>query len=351
MSNFLNMEQMANELNLSRRVISAVLNNRASDLRISQATEKRVREYLDRAGYVRSKSALQLKNGTSDDMVGILYCGKYLELEYMTASLGILTAAIRQRCGFAEINGVESSQLHQGVREFISKGVRKLIWIHANPSLEEFINAELLFPLFSRLEKVVIYKYDFFFQELTAKYLEHKVELVGFDSEKSYRQAVELLVGAGHTKVAINDVYYDSNIPLKGNQQLFDTFSHASLEVSGIYPEEEVDPADLPRVIAQNLIRLHRERGVKAAFLRNDLLAAQVMGYLLQAGLKIPQDIAVIGFSGSRYSKWLPVPLTTFEHPIEAMCGRTLDLIWSTEKHDKAQCHIFDNQLVLRSSH
>ena len=79
MTQFLTMKQLAEELQLSRRVVSAVLNNRSRELRISEATEKRVREYLESSGYVRSRSALQLKSKEDNGIIGILYCGKFID--------------------------------------------------------------------------------------------------------------------------------------------------------------------------------------------------------------------------------------------------------------------------------
>ena len=86
-------------------------------------------------------------------------------------------------------------------------------------------------------------------------------------------------------------------------------------------------------------------------FIRNDLLAAEVMNRLGDYGIRVPDDIALIGFSGSPYSGWLPVPLTTFEHPIEEMCRCTMFLLKSGNPSDNARSHIFENKLVLRKSH
>ena len=63
MSEVLTMSQMAKELNISRRVVSAVVNNKADKLPVGAATQKRIKQYLDQRGYVQSKSALQIKNG------------------------------------------------------------------------------------------------------------------------------------------------------------------------------------------------------------------------------------------------------------------------------------------------
>lgn len=351
MTQFLTMKQLAEELQLSRRVVSAILNNRSRELRISQATEKRVREYLEASGYVRSKSALQLKSRTNNDMIGILYCGKFIDLEYLTASLGILTQEIRRLCGFSEITGVEPGRLYEGVSEFIAKGIRKLIWIHANTAREEFTHAEKLFPLFKRLEKVVIFKFDFLNPEPENIYLENGVELVGFDSEKSYREVAQIFLRAGHKAVALNDIYRDSGLPLPGNSRLLAAFQESGLKVCGLHPEKPVPSDDVPGIIAENLVNLYRREGVRAAFIRNDLLSAEVMHRLNDAGIQIPDDIALIGFSGSPYSQWLPVPLTTYEHPIEEMCRCTMSLLNTDKATGKAKSYIFENKLVLRKSH
>lgn len=351
MTKFLTMNQLAEELKLSRRVVSAVMNNRSRELRISPATEKRVREHLAASGYVRSKSALQLKSGKDNDMIGILYCGKFIDLEYLTASLTLLTQEIRSLCGFSEISGVEPNHLQEGVSEFIAKGIRKLIWIHANTEEEEFTHAEKLFPLFKRLEKVVIFKFDFLNPEAENIYLENGIELVGFDSERSYRETAELFRREGHTTVALNDVYMDSDLPLPGNSKLLAAFREAGLKVRGLHPGNSVPPSEVSRLIAENLAELHRREGVCAAFIRNDLLSVEVMHRLHSCGLRVPDDIALIGFSGSPYSRWLPVPLTTYEHPVAAMCRCTMDLLKAESSTGKAQRHVFENKLILGESH
>ena len=75
------------------------------------------------------------------------------------------------------------------------------------------------------------------------------------------------------------------------------------------------------------------------------------MHRLHRCGLRVPDDIALIGFSGSPYSRWLPVPLTTYEHPVAEMCRCTMDLLKAESSTGKAQRHIFENKLILGESH
>ena len=347
----LTMKQMAAELRLSRRVISAVINGSCDKVRISSATERRVRDYLAASGYVRSKSALQLKRGGASDQIGIFYCGKFVALEYLTDALALLTAEIRKRCGFFEISGVDPEHLYEGVGEIIAKGIRKLIWIHGNTPQEEYLHAEKLFPLFRQLDKVVIFKYDFLYSELEKAYLDNGIELVGFDSMKSYSDAARLFRESGHSGVALNDIFFGSNLPLPGNDRLLDAFQNEGLRVFGVQPPLDTPPERVPDEVAGNILLYHRTEGVRAAFIRNDLLTAKVMMKLQAHGLRIPDDIAVAGFSASSYSAFLQPPLTTFVHPVEAMCRRTMELIDAPAAGVPARRHIFENEFVLRKSH
>ena len=351
MPQFLTMKQLAEELHLSRRVVSAVLNNRSRERRVSEATEKRVRDYLETSGYVRSHSALQLKNRTENSAIGILYCGKFLDLEYLTVSLGILTRKIRKLCGTSEVTGVEPEHLREGVGEFIAKGIRKLIWIHANTEQEELTHAEKLFPLFRRLDKVVIFKFDFLNSEPEKTYLANGIELVGFDSPRSCREAAGFFFRAGHCSVALNDLPFQAGAEAAGSSKLLSIFRDAGLSVYGLHPGNTASAAEIPGLMAEHLSFLRRKKGVTAAFIRNDLLAAEIMHRLALFGIRVPDDLAVIGFSGSPYSAWMSVPLTTFEHPIEKMCRRTMELLQSEDSSGNARSHIFKNKLVLRKSH
>lgn len=59
----------------------------------------------------------------------------------------------------------------------------------------------------------------------------------------------------------------------------------------------------------------------------NDHYAIGVMTMLLQAGVRIPDDIAVSGYDNVTYSRQGIVPLTTVEQPIAAMCGEAIDFL------------------------
>jgi LacI family transcriptional regulator len=68
--------------------------------------------------------------------------------------------------------------------------------------------------------------------------------------------------------------------------------------------------------------------------------------YLL--GLRVPQDLAVIGFDGTEHSEFTVPPLTTVRQPIRAIATRSIEILTGDST---APVHEFaDHELVVRDS-
>jgi DNA-binding LacI/PurR family transcriptional regulator len=99
---------------------------------------------------------------------------------------------------------------------------------------------------------------------------------------------------------------------------------------------------------AATLIR----RGATALVCASDPLALGVIRATRRAGLRVPEDISVIGFDDSAFMSSVEPPLTTGRQPIEAM-GRAavaalLDQIRGDEPADDEL--LFEPELVVRKS-
>ncbi|WP_407050852.1 LacI family DNA-binding transcriptional regulator [Methyloraptor flagellatus] len=65
-----------------------------------------------------------------------------------------------------------------------------------------------------------------------------------------------------------------------------------------------------------------------AVFCVNDILACGVMDAARREfGLRVPEDVSVIGCDNIRQSDWLSYQLTTFDQPIDAIVARTVELL------------------------
>jgi len=90
-----------------------------------------------------------------------------------------------------------------------------------------------------------------------------------------------------------------------------------------------------------------------AIFCANDLLALGVLRVLLQAGLKVPSDVALIGYDDIEFSAAAAVPLSSVRQPTYQLGRIATELL--LEECDDAEGHahqqvMFQPELVVRES-
>ncbi|SNS35812.1 DNA-binding transcriptional regulator, LacI/PurR family [Granulicella rosea] len=92
--------------------------------------------------------------------------------------------------------------------------------------------------------------------------------------------------------------------------------------------------------------------GIDALLCANDHTAALAMRTLLGLGLRIPEDIRIVGIDDVRYAGLLPVPLTTFHQPCldigAAALAAMLDRI--ANPHLPARSILLNGSIVVRES-
>ncbi len=62
-------------------------------------------------------------------------------------------------------------------------------------------------------------------------------------------------------------------------------------------------------------------------FCSSDVLAVAAMGAVRDLGLRVPDDVAIVGFDNDTFGAFLPIPLTTIEHPLDEFREATTKLL------------------------
>ena len=107
----------------------------------------------------------------------------------------------------------------------------------------------------------------------------------------------------------------------------------ASAQAAGAPAAEP--PADLPTGI----------------FCANDLIAFGAMTALRDAGLRVPEDVSVVGFDDISMAADMPTPLTTIHQPMEELGTEAVDLLFASSKPNSSVAHLkFYPRLVVRRS-
>ncbi|HUQ55808.1 LacI family DNA-binding transcriptional regulator [Lentzea sp.] len=89
-----------------------------------------------------------------------------------------------------------------------------------------------------------------------------------------------------------------------------------------------------------------------AVFAANDLMAQAAVDVLQAHGLRVPDDVAVVGFDDSAPAKACRPQLTTVRQPVERMAAQMADLLLSDleKPGQRPKSVIFEPELVVRAS-
>ncbi len=156
--------------------------------------------------------------------------------------------------------------------------------------------------------------------------VDQPVDHVGIDNVAAARTAVEHLVALGRQRIAVI-----GDNPRRGTAALRLRGYRAALEAAG-QPVREgyVQPADSYHRLdgAEGMARLLAlPEPPDAVFCFNDLLAIGALRALAEAGLRVPDDVAVVGFDGSDESAFSLPALTTIDPDKAAIARAAVDLI------------------------
>lgn len=93
---------------------------------------------------------------------------------------------------------------------------------------------------------------------------------------------------------------------------------------------------------------LHRRERPDAVFAYNDAAAIAAMKVVLAAGLRVPEDIAFVGFDDIPAAAYAPVPLTTLRMDREALGRLGVELVMHADERPRES--LVPVELVLRAS-
>jgi len=172
---------------------------------------------------------------------------------------------------------------------------------------------------------------------------------VCLDNGKAGQDVAKYLISKGHRKLAYisGDPSSSTN---KDRQKGFITgIENAGLEpfaiITGDYTYES------GRAAAQTLCL--QDDKPDAVFCANDTIAIGFMETArIDFGLKIPEDISVIGFNNSPFSAWRNYDLTTVEQPIERMVETTINILLDSihAGNDESVIRLIPGHIVERNT-
>jgi DNA-binding LacI/PurR family transcriptional regulator len=179
------------------------------------------------------------------------------------------------------------------------------------------------------------------------------VNSVRSDNDDGGRQVARFLAKAGHMRIAYIAGSEEASTNLERERGFREGLAEAGLRIwargVGNYDFEQARGAT-----RQLFADVREPERPDAIFVASDHMAFAVMDTLRhELGLRVPDDVSVIGFDNVPQADWGSYRLTTFEQPLDAMIDATVGLLQHVLRQETvppAQNVVVSGRLVVRES-
>lgn len=265
---------------------------------ISDETKERVRAIAAKLGYQKNQAAVRLKTKRSQQ-IGLVV-GDILNPFMSSLYRGVEKICLKNHYNVMLSNsGGDAAEEEVRIRNFINFGVDGLLLLPCDRSLKSCQK------LVNQLEEA-----RFPFVLTGARYPGIETNFVMSDDVRGGYLAAQHLYGLGHRRFALLFQNEKTSPPL-GRVEGFKMY----LREQGMDPErcirfpEWVGSQLDPSYAIRNLVQGPRD--FTAVFCYCDYYTADVFAAFYAAGIRIPQDISVMGYDNIHFSQCLQPPLTT----------------------------------------
>jgi DNA-binding LacI/PurR family transcriptional regulator len=174
------------------------------------------------------------------------------------------------------------------------------------------------------------------------------VSYVDADNSGGARAAVQHLLERGRRCVAVIAGPQDMAVGVARLAGYREALRLAKVKVD----DKLIAYGDFSEASGESTMRtlLNRRPEVDAVFAASDLMAVGAMRALREAGKRVPDDVAVVGFDDTPIARQTDPPLTTVFQPVEAMGREMARLLITRIGGGAADSIVLDTHLVPRAS-
>lgn len=328
---------VAREAGVSKATVSAVLNDAGS---VRTSTRARVLDAIDRLNYRPSQVASRLRTGEAKSL-GIIV--KEVDNPYYAeVILGARARAEENGYSLVILSSEGDYDAERRAVELLS--VKHIDGLIATPVLDEHADLSHFFELKRR-------HFPFVLLEAVRGV---PASLVDIDNVDASRHAVAHLIELGHAKI----VHFAGPQYSMHTHERIDGVRRACSASRLAFGDDAVIPAGAHLESGYRAaLKFFRGRAPKdrptAATCYNDLVAIGVCRALRELGLRVPEDVSIVGFDDIPLTEYLPIPLTTIRVPKFRMGEIAADMLITHVESKIAvpvQKAYLEAQLIVRAS-
>lgn len=295
---------IANELGVSTATVSNVIHGKTK--KISRQTVKRVQEKLEESGYIPNMAATLMAQNSSRIIGAVIndhpkYEGRVLMDPFIASAINYLTDELEKNDYFIMIK--KTTDLMEAVK-FAS------MWNMDGMVILGFCDHE--YQELRRRIHIPFVVYDGYFEN------EGRICNIQLDDQDGGRQAGEYLRTLGHQKV----------LCIADNRECMDQQRYTGL-CEGLGFRADFMKIPMRKEAREIFYQEHlpQLRSYSAIFAVSDYYAVDLMRFLRNSGIRIPEDISVIGFDDSAVCEQTVPSLTSVRQDYKARARMAVRLL------------------------
>ncbi len=314
------LKDVARAADVSLASASYALNGTGS---LGEAVRAHILKIADELGYRRNLSARAMRTGRTG-AIGVVVPD--FSNPFFTALVQFVMRAARQAGYCVFVTDTENSETleREAFRRMIDRGVDGVVWF----PIRDVNTVEV------ESHRVPTLLLDRSIAGLAS---------IRADYAGGGRRAAEHLIAHGHRRIGVISGPMEvasMRARIEGAISVIEAKAELAFNVTNAF-SMELDPPARIAVLSEE---------ATAVFAGTDLIALGVVRAAQMAGVRVPQDLSVIGFGDMPWSQMSQPALTSIEMPLEDMATEAVEALLRRIDGDAAADRVFETALIVRQS-
>ena len=332
----MNIKDIAKLAQVGVSTVSRVLNNHTD---VKESTREKILEIIRESNYIPNNSARILKQHNTKN-IGILVKGVFNP--FFSQITNVIGKIINEN-GYTMIMRQNDYNIYQDVDTLIAfvkeKRLQGVICLGGNfTEITDDCFKEINVPIVLTSVNTISKQGEIYYSS------------IGIDNIKGAYDATTYLINKGHKNIAlilgdVNDMGV-SLWRLEGYKK--------ALDERGIDKENDlilIGQYSSKGAYVATLELLKKRKDITAVFALSDIMAVGAAKAILDSGLKIPEDVSIVGFDGMDESEFYNPSITTVKQPEKLMAEMSINLLMSLIKGETENKHVLlETKLIERDS-
>lgn len=328
---YVTLKMVAERAEVSVNTVSRAINNKSD---IKEETKKRILEVTRELGYVRNDTAVALRTKK-------------------TGTIGVVIADNRNPFYAEVLNGMEEAAREKNYHIILANTQRdyKKEEEAINLLLAKRVDGLLITPVQDRDDDIRnLIDANIPFVVVGRDFENIQVDAIYNDEIKGGFLATEYLIKKGHKRIALIDGFLYKS-PAKAR---LEGYKRALNKYNLPLDDSLVSVGDINMEDGYERTRqmLEKDLDFTAIFTYNDMMAFGSMQAIKERGLRIPEDIGLVGYDDIPYSSLISPPLTTIRLKKQELGVESVKLLFSRINgiRKKTKKIMLDVEIIVRGT-